>query len=142
MLAMTRKTELSLAEQLAILAEYGKKHGVSATAYSIAHATEENTTNIQRILNGDNANPGLRTLRAMTGYFEVGLGYLDYRTEADCRAYLAQLEAEKALAEVSEEQVLEEITRRSRGLGPAGLLALKNIVNYLEQVNKKGRSGK
>lgn len=133
---MTRKTEFTLAGKLAILAEHGKKHGISATAYSIAHATDENTTNIQRILNGDNTNPGLRTLTAITSHFGVGLGYIDCKTEVDCKAYLAQLDSEKERDEISEAQVLGEIAKRSSGLGPEGLLVLKTVMDYLKKVNK------
>lgn len=135
---MVRKNELTLAEKLSLLAEHGKAHGISPTAYSIAHATGENTTNIQRILNGDNTNPGLRTLMAITKHFEVGLGYFDCRTEAECKAYLDQLEAEKARAELSDSDMLDEIAKRSSGLGPEGLLVLKNMADYLAQLHKKG----
>ena len=133
---MTRKTELTLAEKLAILAKHGKAHGLSTTAYGIAHITAENTTNIQRILNGKNTNPGLRTLTAITRHFGIGLGYFDCRTTSECQAYLAQLEAQKARAEVSDEKLLAEITRWSRGLGPEGLLVLKSLAEYLKRLGK------
>jgi transcriptional regulator with XRE-family HTH domain len=138
---MVRKTELTLAEKLAVLVEYGKKHGISATAYSIAHATKENTTNIQRILNGENSNPGLRTLTAITGHFGVGLGYFDCKTESECQAYLAELEAKQVQTEISEKQILGEIAKRSSGLGPEGLQVLKTVADYL-QIHGKGRSRK
>lgn len=134
---MVRKVELTLADKLAILTEHGKKHGLSATAYSIAHATGENTTNIQRILNGDNSNPGLRTLLAITGHFGVGLGYFDCKTEAECQHYLDQLTVKKERAEASEAQLLSDIAKRSSGIGPEGLLVLKNMAEYLKQLQDK-----
>lgn len=133
---MARKTELTLAEKLALLAKHGKAHGLSTTAYGIAHATGENITNLQRILNGENANPGLRTLTAITRHFGIGLSYLDCKTTSECQAYLAQLEAQKARAEVSDEKLLAEIRLRSRGLGPEGLQVLKSLAEYLQQLGQ------
>ena len=139
---MVRKTELTLADKLAVLSEYGKKHGISTTAYSIAHATGENTTNVQRIMNGENSNPGLRTLTAITSHFGIGLGYFDCKTEAECQEYLTLLDAEKARSEVSEKQIIDEIAKRSSGLGPEGLQVLKNMAEYLNQLHGKRGSGK
>ena len=136
---MVRKTELTLADKLAVLSDYGKKHGISTTAYSIAHATGENTTNIQRILNGENSNPGLRTLTAITGHFGIGLGYFDCKTEAECQEYLTLLDAEKARSDVSEKQIIDEIAKRSSGLGPEGLQVLKNMAEYLKQLHDKSK---
>jgi transcriptional regulator with XRE-family HTH domain len=139
---MARRTELALSRKLAILVEHGKAHGLSATAYAIARATGENITNIQRILNGENANPGLRTLTALAGYFGVGLGYFDCRTTRDCQAYLAQQEANEARAEVSEAELTAQIAAWARGLSPAGLQVLKSMAAYLKQLRTEGRRGK
>ncbi len=119
-----------------------KAHRVSSTAYAIAHATGENTTNIQRILNGANANHGLRTLTAIVGHFEVGLVYLDCKTASDCQAYLAQHEVDKANAEISEAELLAQLAASARGLRPAGWRVLISMTKYLKRLDKEGKLAK
>ena len=137
---MVRKTELTLAEKLALLAQYGKAHGISTTANDIAHATGETPTNIRRILSGEKANPGLRTLTAITSHFGVGLGYFDCQTKGDVRAYLAQLESSKAREAVSDAELLAQITQWTRGLRPKGLMVLKRMAGYLKRLENDGKS--
>jgi hypothetical protein len=70
------------------------------------------------------------------------LGYFDCKAESECLAYLADLEAKQVRTEVSEKQFLDEIAKRSSGLGPEGRQVLKNVADYLTQTHGKGRSRK
>jgi transcriptional regulator with XRE-family HTH domain len=79
---------LTLAEQLTLLFAYGESRGISAAYRAIATATGENANNIRKIHRGENVNPGLRILTALTDYFRVDLAYFNCQTRSACQQYL------------------------------------------------------
>lgn len=121
---------LSLAEKVKLLFEYGEARGISAAYRAVAVATGENGTNIRKIHYGENLNPGLRTLTALTRYFGIGLDYFLCETRAECQDYLSGAAQQrllsrvpKAMAGISEhgETVLLtwiHIVREAEGLPP------------------------
>ncbi len=79
---------ISLAEQVDLLFQYGHQRGRPVTYRAVAAATGETANNIFRIRRGQNINPGLRTLAALVEYFHTDLGYFSCKTKEDCLNYL------------------------------------------------------
>ena len=79
---------ISLAEQVNLLFQHGREHGLPVTYRAVAKATGETGNNLFRIRHGHNKNPGLRTLSAIVEYFETDLGYFSCQTKEDCLSYL------------------------------------------------------
>lgn len=115
---------LSLAEKLQLLFEYGESRGISAAYRTIADATEENAANIRKIHRGENTNPGLKILTALTKYFRVDLAYFNCETKAECQAYLAQF----ALA-----AELKAIKLRETGVSEEGMAAMRNMLDFVRK---------
>lgn len=126
---------LTLAEKLALLLEYGEGRGLAVTYRAIGEATGENANNIRKIHRGENANPGLKTLKALADYFGVGLAYFDLETRAACQDYLKQAPKDRLVA---------EIALRTLGVSEAGLEAIQNMVDIVRKSEglppSKGRS--
>ncbi len=118
---------ISLAAKLALLFEYGQDKGLPTTYRAIAEATKENANNIRKIYVGENENPGLRTLSALAEYFQVGLAYFDCNSREECEAYL-----EGATAR----HLTETIALRTRGISESGLEAIKNMIDYVRNVER------
>jgi transcriptional regulator with XRE-family HTH domain len=106
---------MTLAEKLALLLEYGESRGLSTAYRAIAIATGENGTNIRKIHYGENLNPGLRTLTALAGYFDIGLDYFLCETRADCDEYLS---------DVAQQRLLSSVPQAMTGISERGLMAL------------------
>jgi transcriptional regulator with XRE-family HTH domain len=121
---------LTLAEKLALLFDYGESRGVSAAYRAIAVASGENGTNIRKIHHGENLNPGLRTLTALARYFGIGLDYFLCETRAECQDYLSGAAQQrlrsgvpKAMTGISEHGIETLLTwihivRKAEGLPP------------------------
>ena len=116
--------ELSLAEKMTLLFEYGASRGLPVTYRAIAQATEENANNIRKIHLGENANPGLKILTALAAYFGAGLAYFDCRTKAECQKYLN---------EVTRFKLLNGIAMRAEGLSENGLQAIETMIDYVRE---------
>ncbi len=125
---------LTLADQIALLFEYGKSRGLPTTYRAIAEATGESPNNLQQIHRGDNSNPGLRTLSAISVYFGVNLAYFDCKTAEECRQYLA--------GPRQPEQPLEGLAMRAEELSPEGLKAIEQMIEYVRAIEAKGKSQK
>src|SRR5260221_9134780 len=82
---------ITLAQQMTLLFAYGESRGTTSAYRAIATATGENANNIRKIYRGENANPGLRMLKALTSYFEVDLAYFNCETRSECKGYLAEI---------------------------------------------------
>ena len=121
---------LTLAEQLALLFAYGESRGISAAYRAIATGTGENANNIRKIHRGENVNPGLRILEALTHYFRVDLAYFNCQTRSACKHYLSDIARQrlirnmemgmKGLSEASQEFVrtMFAYARKAEGLPP------------------------
>jgi hypothetical protein len=79
---------ISLAEQVETLFQYGQERGRQVTYRAVAEATGETANNLFRIRRGQNTNPGFRTLSALVAYFETDLGYFSCQTQEACLNYL------------------------------------------------------
>jgi transcriptional regulator with XRE-family HTH domain len=127
-----RKTP-TLAKQFALLFKYGQAQGLPTTLRAVAEATKESPNNLQKILQGDNTNPGLRTLNAVATYFGVSLAYFDCKTKAECQEYLRKAEREKTLA---------GIAMRAEELSPDGRAAIEQMIEHARKVEAQARKKK
>jgi hypothetical protein len=73
---------------------------------------------------GENHNPGLRTLLALSDYFEIDLAYFNCKTKAECERYLAR---------IAQEQLVDEVRLRADGMSETGLAALRNIMDFVRK---------
>jgi transcriptional regulator with XRE-family HTH domain len=121
---------ITLAEQMTLLFAYGESRGISAAYRAIATATGENANNIRKIYRGENINPGLRILTALTDYFRVDLAYFNCESRSTCKQYLSDFERQrlirnmqmglKGLSEESQEFLRTAFVyaRKAEGLPP------------------------
>lgn len=116
---------ISLADQVDILFKQGRKRGLTITYRAVAEAIGETANNIFRIHHGQNLNPGLRTLTALTEYFDTDLGYLACKTKATCLNYLHHTIPHKTLS---------KLTRHAEGISPAGIKTILEVVDLVRQV--------
>lgn len=116
---------MSLAEQVDVLFQRGRERGLPVTYRAVAEAVGETANNIFRIHHGQNLNPGLRTLSALVEYFQTDLGYFSCKTKANCLHYLNQTVPSKAL---------DKLTLRAKGISPAGIEKILQIVDLVRQV--------
>ncbi|MCC7359943.1 MAG: helix-turn-helix transcriptional regulator [Anaerolineales bacterium] len=114
----------SLADQVELLFAYGESRGISAAYRAIAVATGENATNIRKIHHGENLNPGLQLLRAITHYFHVDLDYFNCTTRAACTAYLST---------IAQRKLLDHIEKQSVGLSEAGRAYIERTIDYIRR---------
>src|SRR5690349_10458432 len=112
-------TELPLSKKVDILFLWGEERGLNVTYKAIAEATGETWTNFNKIRRGENANPGLRTIEALARYFGVRLDYFNSDTEAQCWAYLKELD---------EQSIVHKVRMRAHGLSPEALVTLDNMI--------------
>ena len=120
--------QVSLAEQVDLLFAYGEARGLSTTYRAIATATGENGTNIRKIHYGENLNPGLRTLTALAGYFDIRLDYFLCETRVECEEYLSGIAGQR---------LLSGVPQAMRGISEDGLkilLAWIHIVRKAERL--------
>jgi transcriptional regulator with XRE-family HTH domain len=123
---------LPLADQINLLFAYGEAIGISAAYRTIATATGENATNIRKIQRGENLNPGLKLIRAITRYFHVDLDYFTCTSRPACQQYLSTI-AKRKLSDHIEKQAVGiskeakayifttiDYLRRAEGLPPFG----------------------
>lgn len=123
-MAAEDSASVSLAEQIDILFEYGASRGLNTTYRAIAEATGESPSNLHKIHQGINDNPGLKLLRSLTDYFGIELAYFDCRTEADCRRYLKQR---------AEDEVMDEVAMRAGEISHEGLRAIREMISYVKR---------
>ena len=119
---------ITLADQLALLFQYGESRGISPALKTIAVATGENANNIRKIRDGENANPGLRTLTALAEYFQVDLAYFGCRTKVECQKYLA---------EFASKRLLDQIAAGANGLSDEGQAFILMIVDYIRKAEAR-----
>ena len=115
---------LTLPEKIELLFQYGENRGISPAYRTIAEATKENANNIRKIHRGKNANPGLRTLLALSEYFQIDLAYFNCKTKSECERYLAR---------VAQEHLIEDVRLRADGLSETGLEALRNMMDFVRK---------
>ncbi len=127
------KKAFTLSDQLALLFDYVKNQGLSTTFRAIAEATGESPNNLQKIVRGDNANPGLRTLTAIAAYFGVSLSYFDCKTEIEAQIYLRNVEKQKMLG---------RIAMRAEELSPEGQAAIEQMIDYVRKAEAKTQKKK
>jgi transcriptional regulator with XRE-family HTH domain len=118
------RTVLALAEKLVLLFEYGQSRGLSTKYRAIAVAIGENTNNIRKIYLGQNANPGLKILTGLVGYFGIDLAYFNCSTKADCQTYLAH-------AAPARETVA--INRRAQGISEDSLALIRQLMDIIRK---------
>ena len=118
---------LTLSEKLALLFEYGQSRGLSTKYRAIAEAIGENANNIRKIYLGENANPGLKILTGLVGYFGIDLAYFNCSTKADCQAYLAH-------AAPARETV--GINRRAQGMSEDSLLLIRQLMDIIRKAQR------
>ena len=111
---------LTLGEQLELLFDYGQARGTSPAYRAIAQATGENANNIRKIHRGENANPGLKILKALVWYFGVDLAYFNCETKADCEAYLAKFAPARET---------DHLKLRAHGLSEESLAAINTMMD-------------
>jgi transcriptional regulator with XRE-family HTH domain len=121
-----KQPPISLAEMVELLFEYGEAQEMNVTYQAIARATGIAWNNIRKIRVGDNKNPGLQTIQALTDYFGVKLDYFNCRTAEDCRAYLAR-KTEKDMRDSG-------LRMRQKGISTEGLDTLQNLQAMIEYV--------
>lgn len=133
--------DFNLAEKMRILCEWGSEHGLSVTAYGIAHGSGESTTNIQKILDGANANPGIATLQNIINYFatttpDLDLSYFSKRSRRECESYLTGVEKANALSDIGDDDLLRQVAMRATAnqINPDKVKALRD---FLKSVDKK-----
>src|SRR5690349_11491103 len=114
--------EFTLPDKVDLLFQYGEGRGISPAYRAIADATGENANNIRKIHRGENANPGLRTLLALSEYFEIDLAYFNCKTKADCERYLA---------DVAQKLLTDEVRLRANGMSETGLEAVRNMMDFV-----------
>jgi transcriptional regulator with XRE-family HTH domain len=118
---------LTLSEKLALLFEYGESRGLSTKYQTIAETIGENTNNIRKIYLGQNANPGLKVLTGLVGYFSVDLAYFNCGTKADCQAYLEH-------AAPTRETVA--ISQRAQGMSEEGLALIHQLMDIIRKAER------
>ena len=118
---------LTLSEKLVLLFEYGESRGHSTKYRAIAEAIGENANNIRKIYLGENANPGLKILTALVGYFDIDLAYFNCGTKADCRAYLEH-------AAPARETVA--ISQRAQGMSEDGLALIRQLMDIIRKAER------
>ena len=118
---------LTLSEKLALLFEYGESRGLSTKYRTIAETIGENTNNIRKIYLGQNANPGLKVLTGLVGYFNVDLAYFNCSTKADCQAYLEH-------AAPTRETVA--ISQRAQGMSEEGLALIHQLMDIIRKAER------
>ena len=94
----------------------GQPHSLAA----IARATELSEQSLHYLLEGRTEFPRLNTARRLCRFYDISLDYFGCETEADCRAYLAQLASQRASPLVREiNQTAETLTpsAKRRALG-------------------------
>jgi len=115
---------LPLADRLDLLFAYGESRGISAAYRAIAVATGENATNIRKVHRGENLNPGLQLLSALTRYFRVDLDYFNCTSRAACGAYLRT---------IAQRKLLDHIEQQAVGLSEAGRAYIKLTIDYIRR---------
>lgn len=115
---------ISLAEQIDILFEYGAARELNTTYRALAEATGESASNLHKIHQGINDNPGLKLLRSLTEYFDIELAYFDCETREACRRYLSQR---------AEDEVMDEVAMRSGEISHDGLRAIREMIAYVKR---------
>ncbi len=116
--------EFTLPDKIDLLFRYGADRGISSAYRAIAEATGENANNIRKIHRGENRNPGLRTLLALSEYFHIDLAYFNRKTRADCERYLV---------DVAQKLLTDEIQQRASGMSETGLEAVRNMMDFVRK---------
>jgi transcriptional regulator with XRE-family HTH domain len=125
---VTQET-ISLDKMVDLLFEFGEAQGMETTYQGIARITGIAWNNIRKIRLGENNNPSLHTIQALSDYFGVKLDYFNCRTEEECRDYLGRL-AEK---DISGQMDTIEVRMRSSGVSMEGLQALQAMIDYVKR---------
>jgi len=115
---------LSLADQVELLFAYGESRGMSAAYRAIAVATGENATNIRKIHRGENLNPGLHLLIALTRYFRVDLSYFNGTSRAAGGEYLST---------IAQRKLLDHIEKQAVGLSEVGRAYMQLTIDYIRR---------
>ena len=92
--------------------------GVPHSLAALAHATELSEQSLRYLLEGRTQYPRLNTVRRLCRFYDISLDYFGCETEAECRAYLAQLAAQRASPLVREiDQTAETLTPSAKTAG-------------------------
>lgn len=128
-MALDDVDRISLAEQVEILFEYGTSRGLNTTYRTIAAATGESASNLHKIHQGINDNPGLKLLRSLSDYFGIELAYFDCHTAEGSRRYLK---------ERAEEGVMADVDMRVGQISHEGLRIIREVISYVKRVEGIG----
>jgi transcriptional regulator with XRE-family HTH domain len=120
---------IALEKMVDLLFEFGEAQGMEITYQGIARVTGIAWNNIRKIRLGENNNPSLHTIQALSDYFGVKLDYFNCRTEDECRDYLGRL-AEK---DISGQMDTIGVKMRSSGVSMEGLQALQAMIDYVKR---------
>ena len=120
---------VSLNKMVDLLFEFGEAQGMETTYQGIARVTGIAWNNIRKIRLGENSNPSLNTIQALSDYFGVKLDYFNCRTEEECRTYLGRL----AESDINEQVDDIHVKMRSSGVSMEGLQALQAMIDYVKR---------
>ena len=116
---------ITLAEQVTLLFAYGESRGISAAYRAIATGTGENANNIRKIHRGENLNPGLRIMKALTHYFHVDLAYFNCQTRYACKQYLR---------EIARKRLIQRLEKSNKGLSAESQEFFGRVFDYLRKL--------
>lgn len=121
-------------EQLQILiGSVPAPDGLPYSLAAIAEATELSEQSLRYLLEGRTEYPRLNTARRLCSFYDISLDYFGCETEADCRAYLAQLVSQRA------SPLLREIDQTADTLTPS---SKRRVFRLLERFRNLGGSSK
>lgn len=121
-------------EQLRILIEFmPAPDGLPYTLAAIAQATELSEQSLRFLLEGRTEYPRLNTARGLCRFYDISLDYFGFETEAECRAYLARLAAQRASS------LVREIDQTAETLTPS---AKRRVLGLLERLRNRRGSNK
>lgn len=111
--------------QLALLLALGvDPQGQRHTLPSLARATGVSDQTLLNWLNGKTASPRLQTVRALCRVYGITLDYFDLETEADCRAYLINHQAQLF-------PLIRSICELANHLSPISQRYLQRILSWI-----------
>lgn len=120
--------KITLDRMVELLFEFGEVQGLETTYQGIAKVTGIAWNNVRKIRLGENTNPSLNTIQALTDYFGVKLDYFNCRTEEECRAYLGRLAEDDISGQMD-----DIVKMRSSGISMQGLQALQAMIDYVKR---------
>ncbi len=115
---------ITLANQVDMLLQYGASKDLNTSYRSIADVIGVTPSNLHKIHQGANKNPGIRLLRSLVDYFGVDLAYFDCKTVEECEDYLRKQ---------AEDEVLDEVAMRADRISPEGLKTIREMIEYVKK---------